>query len=143
MTESRFSEEIRRLLDRQMDAWNQGDAAAYAEAASEEIWFTNILGQTRTGRREFLERHAEIFAGIFRGSRLEQETMRLRLLAPDVAMVESAVRLTGFRALPPGIAPAPDGALHTRLLQVLVRQEGRWRVAAYHNVAVSPAAQRP
>jgi len=143
MTENTISEEIRRLLDRQMDAWNQGDAAAYTEAASEEIWFTNILGQTRTGRREFLERHAEIFTGIFRGSRLEQETMRLQMLAPDVAMVESAVRLTGFRALPPGIAPAQDGALHTRLLQVLVRQEGQWRVAAYHNVAVSPAAQRP
>jgi len=141
--ENTVREEVRRLLDRQMDAWNQGDAAAYAEDASEEIWFTNILGQTRTGRREFLERHAEILAGIFRGSRLEQETLRLRLLAPDVAMVESAVRLTGFRALPSGIAPAQDGALHTRLLQVLVRQEGQWRVATYHNVAVSPAAQRP
>lgn len=143
MTETAVREEIRRLLDRQVDAWNQGDAAAYAEDASEEIWFTNILGQTRTGRREFLERHAEIFAGIFRGSRLGQETMRLRLLAPDVAMVETAVRLTDFRSLPPGIAPAQDGALHTRLLQVLVRQEGRWRVAAYHNIAVSPSAGRP
>ncbi len=143
MTENTVGEEIRRLLGRQTDAWNRGDAAAYAEAASEEIWFTNILGQARTGKREFLERHAEIFAEIFGGSRLEQETVRLRLLTADAAMVETAARLTGFRALPPGIAPAQDGALHTRLLQVLVRQEGQWRIAAYHNVAVSPAAGRP
>lgn len=139
MTEETLRDEIRGLLDRQTEAWNQGDAAAFAEAALEEIWFTNILGQTRARKREFVERHAEIFAGIFRGSRLEQETIRLRPLAPGAAMVETAVRLTNFRALPPGIAPAPDGLLHTRLLQVLVRDRGQWRVAAYHNVAVSPA----
>lgn len=142
MTEETLRDEIRGLLDRQTEAWNQGDAAAFAEAASEEIWFTNILGQTRTGRREFQERHAEIFAGMFRGSRLEQETVRFRLLGPDAAMVETRVRLTGFRALPPGISPSADGALHTRLLQVLVQQDGGWRVAAYHNVAVIPAANQ-
>lgn len=143
MTESTAREEIRRLLARQTDAWNQGDAAAYAEAASEEIWFTNILGQSRTGRREFQERHAEIFAGMFRGSRLEQETVRLRLLGPEAAMVETRVTLAGFRALPPGISPSADGALHTRLLQVLVREAGAWRIAAYHNVAEAPAARQP
>ncbi len=143
MTAPSAEQEIRRLLDRQTDAWNRGDAAAYAADASEEIWFTNILGQAATGKRPFLERHELIFRTIFSGSRLEQEILRWRLLAHGIAMVETRVTLTGFRALPPGIAAAPDGALHTRLLQVLILEDGRWRVAAYHNVAVSPAAGEP
>ncbi|MEJ5368124.1 MAG: SgcJ/EcaC family oxidoreductase [Bryobacteraceae bacterium] len=141
MTAPVAEQEIRRLLDRQTDAWNRGDAAAYAADASEEIWFTNILGQTATGTRPFVERHELIFRTIFSGSRLEQEILRWRPLAPGVAMVETRVRLTGFRALPPGIAAAADGALHTRLLQVLILENGQWRIAAYHNVAVSPAAE--
>ncbi len=140
MTEQSAEMEIRRLLDRQTDAWNRGDAAAYAADASEKIWFTNILGQTASGRRPFLERHDVIFRTIFRGSRLEQEITRWMPIAPGAAMVETRVTLTGFRVLPPGIAAAPDGALHTSLLQVLILEDGHWRIAAYHNVAVSPAA---
>jgi uncharacterized protein (TIGR02246 family) len=143
MTEPDLEREIRRLLDRQVDAWNQGDAAAYAEDASEELWFTNILGQTATGRRPFRERHQAIFDTIFRGSRLQQEILRWRLLAPGVAIVETRVTLTGYRALPPGISPSAEGVLHTRLLQVLRQEEGSWRIAAYHNVAVSPARAQP
>lgn len=130
---------IRRLLDHQTDAWNRGDAAAHPEDASEEIWFTNIHGHTATGKRPFVERHEVILRTIFSGSKLEQEVLRWRLLSPGVAMVETRVRLTGFRALPPGISPSADGALHTRLLRVLVEEAGSWRVVAYHNVAVSPA----
>jgi uncharacterized protein (TIGR02246 family) len=140
MTEPAAEQAIRRLLDRQTDAWNRGDAAAYAADASEEIWFTNILGQTATGKRPFLERHEAIFRTIFSGSRLEQQILRWRLIAPGVGIVETRVRLTGFRALPPGISPPADGALHTRLLQVLVEDAGSWCIAAYHNVAVSPSA---
>jgi uncharacterized protein (TIGR02246 family) len=143
MTEPDLEQEIRRLLERQTGAWNQGDAAAYAADASEEIWFTNILGHTATGRRPFLERHEAIFRTIFRGSRLEQEILRWRLVAPSVALVETRVTLAGFQALPPGISASADGVLHTRLLQVLVNEEGLWRIAAYHNVAVSPAAAKP
>ncbi len=140
MTQLSAEQEIRSLLDRQTDAWNRGDAAAYAADASAEIWFTNILGQSATGKRPFLDRHEVIFRTIFSGSRLEQEMLRWRLIAPGAAMVETRVTLTGFRALPRGIAAAADGALHTRLLQVLILEDGRWRIAAYHNVAVSPAA---
>jgi len=143
MTAPDLEREIRQLLDRQTDAWNRGDGAEYAADASEEIWFTNILGQTATGRRPFLERHGAIFSTIFQGSRLEQEILRWRMLAPGVAMVETRVTLTGFQALPPGISPSADGVLHTRLLQVLRQEEGLWRIAAYHNVAVSPAAAQP
>jgi len=140
MTEPAAEQAIRRLLDRQTDAWNRGDAAAYAADAPEEIWFMNILGQTATGKRPFLERHEVIFRTIFSGSRLEQEILRWRLIAPGIAMVATRIRRTGFRTLPPGISPSADRALHTRLLQVLVEDAGSRRLAAYHNVAVSPSA---
>jgi len=52
----------------------------------------------------------------------------------DPAMLE------GFRAVPPGIAVAADGKLYTRLLEVFVKREGRWRIVACHNTAVQPGA---
>lgn len=35
---------------------------------------------------------------------------------------------------------SPDGVLHTRLQQVLVKRKGLWWIEAYHNVDVKRAA---
>ena len=35
------------------------------------------------------------------------------------------------------------GALRTRLLQLLVRQAGEWKIVSYHNVDVKPGVPVP
>jgi uncharacterized protein (TIGR02246 family) len=136
MTNQGLEKEIGQLLARQEQAWNRGAPEAHAADIEEDAWFTNILGQTPSGKTAFVERHRQVFGTIFRGSRLRLEVLRIRPLAPEVAMVETRAVLSGFQALPPGVAAGPDGALHTRLLQVLVKRAGEWLVAAYHNVDV-------
>jgi hypothetical protein len=42
-------------------------------------------------------------------------------------------RVTGFQKLLPGTSTDPKGRLRTRLLQVLVKDGGEWKIAAYHN----------
>jgi uncharacterized protein (TIGR02246 family) len=143
MMEAVSENEIRRLLARQEEAWICGDAEGHASDIAGDAWFTNILGQTPQGKAAFVERHRQVFGTIFRGSRLTMEILRLRLLTPDVAMVETKAVLSNFQALPPGVAAGEDGALHTRLLQVLVKEAGEWRVAAYHNVDVKPQEGKP
>jgi hypothetical protein len=44
--------------------------------------------------------------------------------------------MRGFKALPPGVHAPADGALRTRLLQVMRKERGDWWIAAYHNIDV-------
>lgn len=134
---------VRLLLDREEEAWNRGDAAAYAAGFIGDCWATNIRGEILDGLQPFILRHEQIFSGLFRGSRLKLDIVRLRLLDDHVALVETDCRLSGFLALPPGVQPSPEGPLLTRLLQVLVRRDGQWRVAVYHNIDVKPHTAQP
>jgi uncharacterized protein (TIGR02246 family) len=142
MTSEDITPAIRLLLDREEEAWNRGDAAAYGADFIDGCWATNIRGEMLDGIQPFILRHEQIFTGIFRGSRLKLDIVRLRLLDENVALVETDCRLSGFQALPPGVHPTPEGHLLTRLLQVLVRQGGAWRIAVYHNIDVKPLPQQ-
>ena len=63
----------------------------------------------------------------------------LAFVTPDVAVVDTLTTMSGIArwAGPPLDA---KGRLRTRLLQVLARQNGEWKVVAYHNVDVKPGA---
>lgn len=127
-------QQIQQLISNQQDAWNRGDAADYSQDCDEHMSFTNIIGKTFFGREKFEERHIFLFNSIFKGSRLEMLIQRIHFPVPDVAIVDIACNLAGYQRLPEGVAPQTDGKLHTCLLEVLVRSESGWRVAAYHNV---------
>gem|GEM_PF-3960352 len=51
---------------------------------------------------------------------------------PDVAVVDIDASLSGLQA-PPRMQIGRDGALHTCLLMVLVKERGSWWMT-YHNV---------
>lgn len=130
------------ILAAQDAAWAAGDAEAFCAQATPELVFTNVVGMFSVGLAPFVEQHRRIFATIYRGSVLKQTLAHLTLLRPDVAIVDTLTEVTGHGALPPG-AQAIDGALRTRLEQVMVLTDGRWRIAAFHNVPVNPAALAP
>ena len=71
---------VRLLLDRDEEAWNRGDAAAHAAGFIGDCWATNIRGEILDGLQPFILRHEQIFSGLFRGSRLKLDIVRLRLL---------------------------------------------------------------
>ncbi len=129
--------EIRRIISAQEDGWNRGDAGAFGEACREDVGFTNILGMRFDTREAFVERHAEMFRGPFAGSRLSIDVERICFASAETAIVELRMVLRDSPRLPPGIQAAPDGALHTRMLEVFVRDERRWMIAACHNTAIS------
>ena len=129
----------RAILARQSAAWAVGDAAAFGADAAEGVLFTNILGMFSIGRTQFDAQHAHIFATVYKDSRMDQEVAAITPLRSDVVIVDTIARVTGVPHGPPGIALI-DGAIQTRLEQVLVKDNGAWRIAAFHNVAVGPAA---
>lgn len=131
-----IQDDVMEIIRRQQEAWNRGDAVAYAAACDAQMSFTNIVGEMAFGRQAFEAKHAFIFSSIFKGSRLEMDIRRIHFPAPNVALVDIACQLAGYQRLPPGVPPRPDRILHTCLLEVFVRTDAGWRVVAYHNVDV-------
>lgn len=119
---------IRALIAAANEAWDRGDAVAFARPVREDCVFTNIFGQVFAGRDAFQAQHQAIFAGIYKGTRLTQRVDHLRLLRPDVVAVDTEAEVTG-----PGREP-----LRTKLFQLFVKDDASWSVAVFHNVPVRP-----
>jgi uncharacterized protein (TIGR02246 family) len=128
-----WRDEIEALIEQENRAWNDGDAVAYSEAVAPDCVFTNIFGQQFVGRDGFEQQHARVFAGVFKGSHLDQTIDHLRLVRPDVALVDTSATLS----IPAGDL-GPARTVHARLAQVFVREAGTWRIASYHNVEERP-----
>jgi uncharacterized protein (TIGR02246 family) len=128
---------IRAIIAEQVRAWNASDATAFSASFAEDGSFTNIRGTVFYGHRAFKDRHAEIFSGFFKGSKLAMSPTRIRFVRPDVAIVDVATELSDLRGrTPPGVKARADGRIRTRLQEVFVKDKGKWQIASYHNVDV-------
>ena len=136
---------IRGIIQDEIAAWNKGDAVAYSRHFAADGTFTNITGQFFNGYDAFLKQHQVIFEGRFKQTTLQQDIVSLKFVRPDVAVVEVLTSVTGVVAaqLATGTSGDATGRLRTRLLQVVVKQGGEWKVVAYHNVDVKPGIPLP
>jgi uncharacterized protein (TIGR02246 family) len=125
---------IRELLDALEAAWARGDAQAFGARYRDDGTFTNVFGTLHVGRDEFVRRHADVFTGFLKDTRITMTARQLRFVRPDVAVADVDLAYTGFRTLPAGVKLATDGLVHSSLLMVLVKDGGEWRIATYHNV---------
>jgi uncharacterized protein (TIGR02246 family) len=126
-----------RILDDEGAAWGKGDAEAFAAHARDNVLFTNIVGMFSVGKVPFIAQHKSIFATIYKESSMQQFVQNISLVRSDTAIVDTIAKVVGFHELPPG-ASAVDGALYTRLEQVMVKENGTWEVASFHNVPIQP-----
>ena len=129
--------EIKAVLDRQTTAWAAGDAQAFGRDVADDVVFTNIVGMFTVGRSGFDRQHAQIFSTFYRNSVMRQAVEHVAFVRPDVAVVDTLTEVEGGGPFPPGF-PQHEGVVRTRLEQVFVRDGERWRVAAFHNVAIPP-----
>lgn len=134
---------IRNLIQNEADTWNKGDAAGYSRDFSATGTFTNIRGEYFTGYAAFLKQHEVIFQGIFKNTTAQLDIESLQFVTPDVAVVEVLTAVAGIVEPRPGMTLDAKGRLRTRLLQVVARQNGAWKVVAYHNVDVKPGVPVP
>lgn len=127
------------LLEAQIAAWNAGDAEGWCKDFTEDSEFVNIVGARFESRGANMRRHAELFATIFKGSRLAVREMRIRVLGTSAAFADLVLDLTGFSKLPPGIRPSiGSDVLRTRMHYVLIHDGTRWWIVFSQNNAVMP-----
>lgn len=136
---------IQTILQQEVTSWNRGDAETYSKPFAKNGTFTNIRGMFFTGHQEFLDRHVEIFKGMFAKTVLQQDVVSFRFLSRDVAVVETLTWISGFgpNGSPKAIHLDAQGRIHTRLLQVFQKQGGEWKIVVYHNVDLKPDTPVP
>lgn len=132
---------ITAIIVDQSEAWNRADAVAFGQRFHEDGSFTNVSGLRIYGRAGFVSIHEHLFRSIFAGSRIAFVIDRLHFPNPEVAVVEVDATLTQLQQAPAGVTLASDGALHSKLQEVLTRDETGWTIVAFHNVAVAPGFQ--
>ena len=129
---------VRNIVKNEIETWNKGDATGYSRDFAASGTFTNIRGQFFTGYPGYLKQHEVIFQGIFKQTTLKQEIVSLKFIRPDVAILETATTVNGAAQSPLGVTRDANGRIRTRLMQVVAKENGVWKIMTYHNVDVKP-----
>jgi uncharacterized protein (TIGR02246 family) len=120
---------IRNVLKGVYEAWNASDADAFVAEYTEDA--SAILpGSYRKSREEIRESMKAGFSTFLKGSTTTDKVLNIRFLNDDAAVVVSE---TGI--LFPGETEVPADRLVVASW-VLVRQDGKWLLAAYQNSPV-------
>lgn len=134
-----IDQEIGGLLDALVEAWNAGDATAYAGLFTEDADYITFFGLHMAGRRAIEESHRALFEGPLRGSRIgfgagaesgQEGGTRIRALGPGVALVVAK----GGSTLPG--QTAPDPARESMITLTAVETADGWRFASFQNTRV-------
>ncbi|MFI9811928.1 SgcJ/EcaC family oxidoreductase [Saccharothrix variisporea] len=120
------------VLSDLVDAWRRHDADAYGELFTEDATYVTFVGTRYQGRTEIVESHRTLFEKFLKGTRLADEVVDVRFLTPDTAVV------TGRGDTYKGTPPKKLTKVQT---YTLVRQDDRWRIAAFHNTKRKPVME--
>ncbi len=134
-----IDQEVGRLFDALTEAWNTGDATAYAELFTEGADYITFFGLHMEGRRAIEESHRALFDGPLKGSRIgfgpeaeagQRDGARIRALGPGVALVVARGGLT----FPGQETPDPDRG--SMIILTAVRAAEGWRFASFQNTRI-------
>ncbi len=137
MTEDREAA-VRAVLSGIADAWNAGDATAYAALFTEDADYVTFFGLNMPGRHAIEAGHRALFDGPLKGSKLtgSAEPPKIRFVRPDVA-----IAVVGGGSTVSGDEPDPRRA--STLTYVLVRDPDAWRITSFQNTRRTPVPGRP
>ena len=118
------------VLEQAEQAWNEADGAAFGALFAAESDFVNIRGEHHRGGAVIGRGHQAIFDTIYAGSTVRYRVEFARPLAPGQILAVAGATLE-----------APTGPMrgvnHSRLTAILVLQDGRWLITAFHNTLVA------
>jgi uncharacterized protein (TIGR02246 family) len=139
MAQATVNEAVDQLLAELAEAWNAGDARAYAARFSPDVTFTNSDGTLDLGRDEVIRHAEEAFQGVLAGTKLSLAVRKFRLVRRDVAVADLDLRISGLPVPPPGAGNGPGGEVRTSLMLVLLEEDDGWWITAHHNVMQTAA----
>ena len=134
-TEQTSPEDIPALFAR---AWNAHDPDALAALFDEDGELVNVAGLCWHDRESIRKAHASGLERIFKKSTLATEAIRVKLLSPEIAVVQA--RMTLSRQSPAGADTEPGP--RTTITSFVVHRIGeRWLCASAHTTDVIPGME--
>jgi uncharacterized protein (TIGR02246 family) len=135
---------IQAVLDEHGRAWSKGDAAAAAAVMTEDADWVGGDGSVYEGRAAIEAAHREWLAGAAKGSYHSHPGLpKIQFLRPDVAIVDGDSYASGLHDEQGKELPAET----SRYTAVMVKENGRWKVAAFRSLPqvkskIDPASVR-
>lgn len=131
MAESKAEMEAIELLFMQAaQAWNEGNGGRYASFFTEDCDYVTFDGLHIRGNAENETFHHKLFTGFLKGSKLVGTIRSIRFINPDVAIVHQ----TGGIQL--RFQKRFSKARLSINTNVLVREQGLWKISAFHNCRI-------
>jgi len=124
---------IRSVVVDMTNGFNNHDPVAASRMYSEDADFTNVAGRQAKGEAEIEKFLAAGFKTRLKAATQETKDVTIRFILPDVAIVHVTNQISGFLAADGSTEP-PHNELSLRVFQ---KENGVWRVVAFHNTAVA------
>ena len=115
------------------EAWDRGDAEAYARCFTPDASYVTFVGTTYLGRQDIAECHRALFAKFGKGTRMRMEILSLGHPAPTTITVVSSGDVT---KKPPRRLAKMQTFTFTR------DDDGEWLCAAFQNTKHHPLMER-
>ncbi|MFE7506545.1 SgcJ/EcaC family oxidoreductase [Promicromonospora sp. NPDC057488] len=122
------TDQVRLLLHRLTDTWNDGDAAAYADLFTEDADYITFFGLRMRGRSAIEEGHRALFRMPVKLAPFADEA-ELRPLADGVVLIVSGGTST--------VDGQPDPSRDSVITLTAVDTTDGWRFASFQNTRVS------
>lgn len=127
---------VRTVVAEFAKTWNRHDMQAMHELNTDGVEWVNVSGNHWRGNADVRQGHAAIHRTIFAKTDMSIENTKVRALTPDVAVAVATMKF-GPHTAPSGQAVSE---LKTRASFTLVKRQGGWRVAHFHNTILDPRA---
>ena len=125
---------IRANVEQMVKGWNAKSGAEFAKPFAEDSDYVVVNGMHIKGRAVNAAGHQQIFDTVYKDVDLAASVEQIRFLRPDVALVH--VQAERF--------PKADKSQTTkaRITLVMVKNGGKWEIAAFQNTQIQTPAER-
>jgi uncharacterized protein (TIGR02246 family) len=118
------------MMTTMTQAWNAGNATAYADNFADQADYIDAGGAVYTTRDQFQQRLAELFRTAYKGAHADIKVRRLYFARPRVLICDLDVTITKYRSAPPGFTSSTGQPLQVRLRYVLSSESKGWLILA-------------
>lgn len=130
--------QLRAQLDRFVEAWNHGDAAAMGPLFAKDADLINPFGRTASGRDGIVKFFSDELATLTKGTHFEVKEFSPHLMRPDLAVEDMDIEISGGT-----LAPDPAKPLRNHAFLVVEKQGGHWQVRHLRAWAYLPPPPPP
>jgi uncharacterized protein (TIGR02246 family) len=121
------------MVNQFVDSWKHADGDAYGKNYWPEAELVDPSGQIKSGKAAIVQKHIDIWAGPFKGTRISGKVRRVQRLDANFMIVDFDAEVSGVRQLPPGGTPGANGNLCSHLKHVMEKRSGEWKVLSAQN----------